>query len=106
MSETRLRESTLQFLEEPLLGQQDLDAKIRLLLEAEYLRRLGRYRRLDRTLTQKYGMTFEEFMEHQVVQQKGYTWDVESDAMDWETAVDGMRTMESKLQELREPGHV
>jgi len=55
-------ESTLQFLEEPLLGQQDLDTKIRLLLEAEYLRRLGRYRRLDRTLTQKYGMIFEEFM--------------------------------------------
>ena len=106
MSETRLMESTLQFLEEPLLGEQDLDTKVRLLLEAEYLRRLGRYCRLDRTLTQKYGMTFEEFTERRVVQQRGYTWDVESDAMDWETAVDGMRTMEGKLQELREPGRV
>jgi hypothetical protein len=101
MSETRLLESTLQFLEEPLLGEEDLDTKVRLLLEAEYLRRLGRYRRLERTLTQKYGMTFEEFMKGRVVQQKGYTWDVEKDAMDWETAVDGMRTMERKLQELR-----
>ena len=101
MSETRLMESTLQFLEEPLLGEQDLDTKVRLLLEAEYLRRLGRYRRLDRTLTQKYEMTFEAFIEGRVVQQKGYTWDVEKDAMDWETAVDGMRTMERKLQELR-----
>ncbi|HID87519.1 MAG TPA: hypothetical protein EYP55_09115 [Anaerolineae bacterium] len=79
---------------------------MRLLLEAEYLRRLGRYRRLDRTLTQKYGMTFEEFMERRVVQQKGYTWDVETDAMDWEMAVDGMRTMERKLRELRESGRV
>jgi hypothetical protein len=51
-------QSTLQFLEEPLLGEQDLDTKVRLLLEAEYLHRLGRYRRLDRTLTQKYGITF------------------------------------------------
>ena len=68
MSETRLMESTLQFLEEPLLGEQDLDTKIRFLLEAEYLRRLGRYRRLDRTLAQKYGMTFEEFLERRVVQ--------------------------------------
>jgi hypothetical protein len=101
MSETRLMESTLQFLEEPLLGEQDLDTKVRLLLEAEYLRRLGRYRLLDRTLTQKYGMTFEEFIEGRVVQQKGYTWDVEKDAMDWETAVDGMRTIERKLQELQ-----
>jgi hypothetical protein len=93
-------ESTLRFLEEPLLGEQDLDTKIRSLLEAEYLRRLGRYRRLDHTLAQKYGMTFEEFLERRVVQQKGYTWDMEKDAMDWETAVDGMRTMERKLQEL------
>lgn len=106
MSETRLMESTLQFLAEPLLGEQDLDTKVRLLLEAEYLRRLGRYRRLDRTLAQKYGMSFEEFMERRVVQQKGYTWDVETDGMDWETAVDGMRTMERKLQELGESGRV
>jgi hypothetical protein len=106
MSEARLMESTLQLLEEPLLGEQDLDAKIRFLLEAEYLRRLGRYRRLDRALTQKYGMTFEEFVERRVVQQKGYTWDVEKDAMDWETAVDGMRTMERKLQELGKSGRV
>jgi len=106
MSEMRLMESTLQFLEEPLLGEQDLDTKVRLLLEAEYLRRLGRYRRLDRTLAQKYGMTFEEFIELRIVQQKGYTWDVETDAMNWETAVDGMRTMERKLQELGESGRV
>jgi hypothetical protein len=104
MSETRLLESTLQFLAEPLLGDEGLDTKVRLLLEAEYLRRLGRYRRLDRTLTQKYGMTFEEFTEARVVQQKGYTWDVEKDARDWETAVDGMKTMERKLQALQAAG--
>ncbi|MBM4465771.1 MAG: hypothetical protein FJ014_09510 [Chloroflexi bacterium] len=106
MSETMLLERTRQFLEEPLLGEQDLDTKVRLLLEAEYLRRLGRYRRLDHTLTQKYGMTFEEFVARRVVQQKGYTWEVETDAMDWETAVGGIRTMERKLQELREPERV
>ncbi len=102
MSEARLLERTQQFLEEPLLGEQDLDTKVRFLLEAEYLRRLGRYRRLDRILTQKYGMTFEEFVARRVAQQKGYSWDVETDAMDWETAMGGMRTMERKLQELRE----
>ena len=106
MSETRLMESTLQFLAEPLLGEQDLDTKVRLLLEAEYLRRLGRYRRLDRALAQKYGMAFEEFIELRIVQQKGYPWDVETDAMNWETAVDGMRTMERKIQELGESGRV
>jgi len=90
MSQMGLLERTRQFLEEPLLGEQDLDTKVRLLLKAEYLRRLGRYRRLDRILIRKYGMTFEEFVARRVVQQKEYTWDVESDAMDWETAVGGM----------------
>ena len=106
MGEVMLQERTRQFLEESLLGEQDVDTKVRSLLEAEYLRRLGRYRRLDRILTQKYGMTFEEFIARRVVQQKGYTWDVETDAMDWETAVGGMRTMERKIQELRESERV
>lgn len=106
MGETKLLEHTRQLLEEPLLGEQDLNTKVRLLLEAEYLRRLGRYRRLDRILTQKYGMTFEEFMARRVVQQKEYSWDVETDAMDWETAADGMRTLEHKLRELQESERV
>jgi len=106
MGEVLLRERTRQFLEDPLLGEQDVDAKVCSLLEAEYLRRLRLYRRQDRLLVQKYGMTFEEFVEHRVVQQEGYTWDVEQDAMDWETAVGGMATMKRRLQELREAERV
>ncbi len=106
MGEVLLRERTRQFLEDPLLGEQDVDAKVCSLLEAEYLRRLRRYRRQDRLLVQKYGMTFEEFVEQRVVQQEGYTWDVEQDAMDWETAVGGMATMKRRLQELREAERV
>jgi hypothetical protein len=30
-----------------------------------------------------------------------YSWEVEQDAMAWETAVGGMATMARKLQELR-----
>jgi hypothetical protein len=102
MSEAVLLERTRRFLEEPLLGDQDLDTKVCLLLEAEYLRRLRQYRRVDQFLTQKYSMTFEEFVARREVQRAGYTWDAEKDAMDWETSVDGMRTMQRKLQELRE----
>jgi len=106
MSEAGLLDRTRRFLEDPLLGEQDLDTKVRLLLEAEYLRRLGDYRQVDRTLGQKYGMAFQEFMDQRVTQQKGYTWEVETDAMDWETAVDGMETMRRRLQELRESTRV
>ncbi len=37
MSSMMLRDHTLELLEDPLLGAQDLDAKVRELLEAEYL---------------------------------------------------------------------
>ncbi len=102
MSEARLLERTYQFLEEPLLGGQDLDTKVRRLLEAEYLRRLAAYHHTDRILSRKYGMTFQEFGDRRVVQQQGFTADVETDAMDWETAVSGIQTIERKLGQLRE----
>ncbi len=96
-----LQEQTRKLLEEPLLGEQDLDAKIRRLLEAEYMRRLVQYRRVDRILRQKYATSFEDFIADRVVRQEGYTWEAETDAMDWETAVDGIDTMSRKLQELQ-----
>ena len=96
-----LQEQTRKLLEEPLLGEQDLDAKIRRLLEAEYMRRLVQYRRVDRNLRQKYGTTFAHFIANRVVRQEGYTWEAETDAMDWDTAVDGIETMRRKLQELQ-----
>jgi len=48
---------------------------------------------VDYLLTQKYEMTFEEFIAQRVAQQEGYTWDVETDAMDWEAAVGGMNAL-------------
>jgi hypothetical protein len=37
MSDTVLQDDTRQLLEDSLLGEQDLDTKVRALLEAEYL---------------------------------------------------------------------
>jgi hypothetical protein len=101
MSQLVLRERTCQWLQDPILGDQDVDTKIRLLIEAEYMRRYAKYRQIDRALSQKYGLTFQEFVERRIVKDKGYTWEVETDAMNWETAIGGMETMERKLRELR-----
>lgn len=97
-----LQEQTRQLLEELLPGEQDLDARIRRLLEAEYMRRLVQYRRVERILRQMYGTTFEDSVADRVFRQEGYTWKAETDAMDWETAVDGVETMSRKLQELQQ----
>jgi hypothetical protein len=96
-----LKPQTQEFLRETVPGEQDLDAKVRHLIEEEYLRKLGRYRRTDLALTRKYGMTFDEFLEQSITRQKNYSWEVEQDAMDWETAVGGIATVERKLQVLR-----
>ena len=45
-------------------------------------------------------MDFEAFERQGVTKERDYSWEVESDAIAWETAVDGIRTMERQLNEL------
>ena len=101
MDAAELQESTRQLLNEPLLEGQDVDAKVRLLLRSEYMRRLGRYRHVDRLMVSKYGMQFDELVARGLVKEKGFSWEVESDAMSWETAIGGIMTMERKLREFK-----
>jgi hypothetical protein len=102
VAEVVLKEQTQQWLADPILGDDDVDAKIRRLLEAEYVRKMAQYQRVNETLAQKYGVTFEEFVAQDVVAQNGYTWGVEQDAMQWETAIGGIETLQRRLQEIRE----
>jgi hypothetical protein len=97
-----ISEVTIEHLASMPDTDQDLDAKIQRLIEAEYRRELGRFSLMDRTFQKKYGMTFEMFEEQDVERQQGFSWEVESDAMAWETAVDGQRTVERKLRALLE----
>jgi len=106
MNQTILAESTLEMLAEPWLGKGDLDSKVRYLLEGEYMRRMVGYLRTDHALAEKYGMAFEEFMAQRVVQQKGYTWEVEKDAMDWALATDGAQMIADRLRALRAMNYV
>jgi hypothetical protein len=78
----------------------DVNDKLRSLLESEYRRRLAHYSLTDRQFTQKYNMDFETFERQQLTKQHGYNWEIESDAIAWETAVDGIRTIRRQLAEL------
>ena len=77
-----------------------IDDKLSRLLSAELRRRLASYHLTDLQLSQKYGMDFEAFERQGVTKGRDYSWEVESDAITWETAVDGIRTMERQLNEL------
>ena len=76
------------------------DRKLAKLLEAELRRQLARHDLTDRKLSRKYGMSFAGFESRQVTKHMGYSWEVESDAIAWETAIDGTATVERQLSEL------
>jgi hypothetical protein len=70
------------------------------ILRRDYLRRLIRYQTTDELMRQKYGMPYEEFVSRNIVAEKNFSWDVESDSQDWEMALDGIRTMQRNLSEI------
>ena len=71
------------------------------MLERDYLRKLTRYKLTDEALRKKYGMTYDEFERKNIVAEKSYSWDVESDSQEWEMAIDGINTCLRKLGALR-----
>lgn len=81
-------------------GEDNLNKTILELLDHEYRRRLSHYENIDKAFRKKYEMTFQEFDTKNIVKEKGFSWDVESDSMDWEQAIDGMDTMKKKLGDL------
>src|SRR5450759_948562 len=79
----------------------DPDTKVAKVVEEALVRRLHHYQYVDRHLRRRYGMTFAQFRDSRVVEQKQYAFDAESDFWEWELAEDGMRTMGRQLSELR-----
>ncbi|ACI20881.1 MULTISPECIES: hypothetical protein [Thermodesulfovibrio] len=66
----------------------------------EYRRRIVLYRLIDEKMKKKYGMSFEEFEKKNIVKEKGFSWDVEKDAMEWEHALESLRTLTEKLRKI------
>lgn len=71
------------------------------MLRRECLRKLRLYRLTDEFYCKKYGMTCEEFEKENVVAKRNFSWEVESDAQEWELAIDGIKTCLRKLGELK-----
>jgi hypothetical protein len=71
------------------------------MLRREYLRKLIRYRLTDEFYRKKYGMTYEEFERENIVAKRNFSWEVESDAQEWEMAIDGIRSCQHKLGEAK-----
>jgi hypothetical protein len=71
------------------------------MLRREYLRKLTRYRLTNEFFCKKYRMAYEEFEKENVVAKRNFSWEVESDAQEWEMAMDGISTCLRKLGEVK-----
>lgn len=76
--------------------------EIREALVNEYRRRKIRYKMVDEAMKKKYGMDYAEFESRNMVRERKFGWDVESDSMEWEHAIEGFRYVEQKLRDLEE----
>ena len=76
------------------------DVELEEMVRGEYLRRLVRYKKIDEIYRKKYNMTFEEFETRNIVAERGYSWEVESDAQEWKAALDGIETILFRLKEI------
>lgn len=79
----------------------DINVKVKHVLENELVRRLNRYELTVRNLEKKYGFSFKEFIKKGIVEKKGYSYEVENDLWEWESALDGINTVKAEINRLR-----
>ncbi|MBN2090890.1 hypothetical protein JW964_14850 [candidate division KSB1 bacterium] len=84
-----------------LFSDEVTDKKIKRLIENEIIRRLTRYQHTIRILELKYQMDFDTFKLKNIVSQKKFSEEVENDFCNWEMSIDGVHSMEKKLNTLR-----
>ncbi|WP_456328363.1 hypothetical protein [Archaeoglobus sp.] len=85
---------------EKIIGEKPIDKVIVKALIRELRRQLSEFILIDNAMRKKYGMSFEEFKAKNVVKEKGYSFEVESDYCDWEMAIDGINTLREKIEKL------
>ncbi|MCR4318831.1 MAG: hypothetical protein NUV74_00645 [Candidatus Brocadiaceae bacterium] len=68
----------------------------------EYERRLVLYKLTDERFKKKYEMNFTEFEKKNIVREKGFSWDVEKDAMEWEHVIEGIESFQEKIRKIKE----
>jgi hypothetical protein len=69
-------------------------------LRRDFVRKLTGYRLTDDSYKKKYNMDFVSFQKANIVEKQDYTFEVESDAQEWELAIDGIETVKKKLKDI------
>ncbi len=88
-----------KYIYQNLFKQSPEEGTIKLVIN-ELRKRLAEYKLMDKMFHERYKMDFEEFKRKRVVEDSGYSFDVEEDYCDWELALDGIKTIAAELKKL------
>jgi len=94
-----LTEKTTKILD-LIIPEGDLDYKVRKILREDIKRKLTEFQLIDNRFRKKYGMTLDEFEKKNIIKEKGFPFDVESDYHEWDSAVDAIKTLKVKIEDL------
>ncbi len=85
-----------------LIPEGDLDYKVRKILREDLKRKLTEFQLIDNRFQKKYGMTLDEFEKRNIIKEKGFSFEVESDYHEWDSAADAIKTLKAKIEDLSE----
>ena len=69
------------------------EKEIREAVLSEYEKRLTLFKITYEKFRKKYNMRFQEFEKKNLVAEKGFSWDIEQDSMNWELAVENIASV-------------
>ena len=68
-----------------LIPEGNLDYKVRKILIEDIKRRLTEFQLIDNRFRKKYGMTLDEFEQRNIIKEKEFSFEVESDYHEWDS---------------------
>ena len=72
------------------------------ILREDLKRKLAEFQIIDNRFQKKYGMTLDEFEKRNIVKEKGFSFEAESDYHEWDSAMDAVETLRAKIKDLSE----
>lgn len=87
-----------------LIPQGDTDSKVRKIIVDDLKRKLTEFQLIDHRFQKKYGMTLDEFEKRNVIKEKDFSFEVESDYHEWDSAIDAIKTLKTYLEDLIKEG--
>ena len=83
-----------------LIPEGDIDSKVRKVIIEDLKRRLAEFQLIDYRFQKKYGMTLNEFEKREIIKEKGFSFEVENDHHEWDSAADAIKSLKGHLKDL------